>query len=54
MSINCASHIEGLQNPFHVDWMDINIYLYVAIISMHKAWYLYMWKTELEIKQVKM
>jgi hypothetical protein len=37
MSINCALHAEGLQNPFHVKWMHINIYLYVAITSIHKA-----------------
>jgi hypothetical protein len=30
-------HAEGLQNPFHVKWMHINIYLYVAITSIHKA-----------------
>jgi hypothetical protein len=33
MSINCALHAEGLQNPFHVKWMHINIYLYVAIFT---------------------
>jgi hypothetical protein len=37
MSINFALHAEGLQNPFHVKWMHINIYLYIAITSIHKA-----------------
>jgi hypothetical protein len=51
MSINCALHTEGLQNPFHVKWMHINIYLYVAITSIHKAWYLYMWKNRIRNKR---
>jgi hypothetical protein len=49
MSINCALHAEGLQNPFHVKWMHINIYLYVAITSMHKHDIYICGKTELEI-----
>ena len=53
MSINFALHAEGLQNPFHVKWMHINIYLYIAITSIHKAWYLYMWKNRIKNKTIQ-
>ena len=53
MSINFALHAEGLQNPFHVKWMHINIYLYIAITSIHKAWYLYMWKNRTKNKTIQ-